>query len=125
MGADVYIVPRVRPICFSRWLKTKEQHIESELAVNGATRAMQGSDRMRLRARVTVAGVRAENPEPLTPASLHLASSPTTVHVAFFRHREYSDTAYMQKARKAAYFARESHGEHALKPCSASVRATP
>ena len=125
MGAGDDIVPRVQLHEAFEIVHNKTQHIESAMAVNGATRAMQGSDCMRLRARVTVAGVRAENPEPLTPASLHLASSPTTVHVAFFRHRECWDTAYMQKARRTAYFARESHGEHALKPCSASVRIMP
>lgn len=38
------IIPRVK-------LQTKPQHIESAMPVNGATRAMQGSDCMRLRAR--------------------------------------------------------------------------
>ena len=55
------IVPRIQ-------LKHKTRHIESAIAVNGTSRAMQGSDCMRLRARVAEAGVRTENPKPLTPA---------------------------------------------------------
>lgn len=44
VGAGENIVPRVQ-------LQTKPQHIESAMPVNGATRAMQGSDYMRLQAR--------------------------------------------------------------------------
>lgn len=59
-GAGNIIVPRDK-------LQHKPQHIESAMPVNGTTRAMQGSDYMRLKAREK-AGARTENPKPLTPA---------------------------------------------------------
>ena len=51
MGAGDDIVPRVQLHEAFKIVHNKTQHIESEMAVNGTSRAMQGSDCMRLRAR--------------------------------------------------------------------------
>ena len=84
MGAGDNIVPHVQLHEAFEIVHNKTQHIESAMAVNGTSRAMQGSDYMRLRARVAATGVRTENPKPLTPTLLHIVSKPRSDRVAVF-----------------------------------------
>ena len=95
------------------------------MAVNGTSRAMQGSDCIRLRARDDKSW--SADGEPETANSYFTAHrlDVQKCRVAVFIALIVLGYHFMQKGREERYFARESHTEHALKPCSTHRHVTP